>query len=34
MRGWGHYHVDYVRIDGAWYVSKRVQTRTRLEFND
>jgi hypothetical protein len=33
MRGWGHYHVDYVKIDGAWYVSKRVQTRTRLEFN-
>jgi hypothetical protein len=34
MRGWGHYHVDYVKIDGAWYVSKRVQTRTRLEFNN
>jgi hypothetical protein len=34
MRGWGHYHVDYVKIDGAWYVGKRVQTRTRLEFND
>ncbi|MCI2422969.1 nuclear transport factor 2 family protein [Saccharopolyspora sp. K220] len=32
MRGWGHYHVDYVKIDGSWYVSKRVQTRTRLEF--
>jgi hypothetical protein len=34
MRGWGHYHVDYVKTDGAWYVSKRVQTRTRLEFNN
>jgi SnoaL-like domain len=33
MRGWGHYHVDYLKIDGAWYVTKRVQTRTRLEFN-
>jgi hypothetical protein len=33
MRGWGHYHVDYVKNDGAWYVSKRVQTRTRLEFS-
>jgi SnoaL-like domain len=34
MRGWGHYHVDYVNIDGAWYFSKRVQTRTRLEFTN
>jgi hypothetical protein len=34
MRGWGHYHVDYLKIDGAWYFSKRVQTRTRLEFNN
>jgi hypothetical protein len=33
MRGWGHYHVDYIKIDGSWYISKRVQTRTRLEFN-
>ena len=34
MRGWGHYHVDYVNIDGAWYFSTRVQTRTRLEFSN
>jgi hypothetical protein len=34
MRGWGHCHVDYVKIDGAWYFSKRVQTRTRLEFSN
>jgi hypothetical protein len=34
MRGWGHYHVDYVKTGGAWYVSKRVQTRTRLEFSN
>ena len=34
MRGWGHYHVDYMRNDGAWYISKRVQTRARLEFGD
>jgi hypothetical protein len=34
LRGWGHYHVDYVKNDGAWYFSKRVQTRTRLEFSD
>jgi hypothetical protein len=34
MRGWGHYHVDYVKVDGAWYFSTRVQTRTRLEFSN
>ena len=34
MRGWGHYHVDYVKVDGAWHFSKRVQTRTRLEFSN
>jgi hypothetical protein len=34
MRGWGHYHVDYVNVDGAWYFSTRVQTRTRLEFSN
>ena len=34
MRGWGHYHVDYVKVDGAWRFSKRVQTRTRLEFSN
>ena len=33
MRGWGHYHVDYVKVDGSWQISKRVQTRTRLEFS-
>jgi SnoaL-like domain len=34
MRGWGHYHVDYLKRDGEWYFSKRVQTRTRLEFSN
>jgi hypothetical protein len=34
MRGWGHYHVDYEKTDGAWYISRRVQTRTRLEFRN
>jgi SnoaL-like domain len=33
MRGWGHYHVDYVNLEGSWYICKRVQTRTRLEYN-
>jgi hypothetical protein len=32
MRGWGHYHVDYVKADGGWLISQRLQTRTRLEF--
>ena len=32
MRGWGHYHVDYVKADGGWLISERLQTRTRLEF--
>jgi hypothetical protein len=32
MRGWGHYHVDYTKVDDTWQISKRLQTRTRLEF--
>jgi hypothetical protein len=32
MRGWGHYHVDYVKAGGSWLISTRLQTRTRLEF--
>jgi SnoaL-like domain len=32
MRGWGHYHVDYVKVAGGWLISQRLQTRTRLEF--
>ncbi|RYE41812.1 MAG: nuclear transport factor 2 family protein [Hyphomicrobiales bacterium] len=32
MRGYGHYHVTYAKIDGAWYIATRRQTRTRLEF--
>ncbi len=33
MRGWGHYHVTYVKIDGQWFIATRTQTRTRLEFS-
>lgn len=32
MRGWGHYHVTYRRVDGGWRIATRTQTRTRLEF--
>ncbi|PPJ29638.1 nuclear transport factor 2 family protein [Nocardia nova] len=32
MRGWGHYHVTYRKIDGQWLIDTRRQTRTRLEF--
>lgn len=32
MRGYGHYHVTYTRVDGTWYIETRRQTRTRLEF--
>jgi hypothetical protein len=33
MRGYGHYHVRYVRIDGAWKIAYLTQTRLRLEFS-
>ncbi|ONI74049.1 hypothetical protein BWI15_11790 [Kribbella sp. ALI-6-A] len=32
MRGWGHYHVTYRKIDGHWLIATRTLTRTRLEF--
>jgi len=32
MRGWGHYHVTYRRVDGRWLISTRTLTRTRLEY--
>ena len=32
MRGWGHYHVTYRKVDGEWLIATRTQTRTRLEF--
>ena len=34
MRGWGHYHVTYVKADGVWQIATRRQTRTRLEFSN
>jgi hypothetical protein len=32
MRGWGHYHVVYRKIDGEWLIASRTLTRTRLEY--
>jgi hypothetical protein len=32
MRGWGHYHVTYRKVDGRWLIATRTLTRTRLEF--
>jgi hypothetical protein len=32
MRGWGHYHSTYVKVDGRWLIKERFQTRTRLVF--
>jgi hypothetical protein len=32
MRGWGHYHVTYRKVDGQWFIETRTQTRTRLEY--
>ena len=31
-RGWGHYHVNYRKVDGRWLIAARTQTRTRLGF--
>lgn len=33
MRGYGHYHVRYVPVDGAWKIAYLTQTRLRLEFS-
>lgn len=32
MRGWGHYHVSYRRVEGQWLIATRTLTRTRLEY--
>jgi hypothetical protein len=32
MRGYGHYHGDFVKIDGRWYIKKLVQTRLKMDF--
>ena len=32
MHGYGHYHGDFVKVDGRWYIKKLVQTRLKMEF--
>jgi hypothetical protein len=32
MHGYGHYKADFIRIDNAWYISRLVQTRLKLDF--
>jgi hypothetical protein len=31
FRGWGHYHEDYVKIDGKWKIAKTRVSRTHVE---
>jgi hypothetical protein len=31
LKGWGHYHDDYVKIGGRWMIKKSVVTRIRVE---
>ncbi|WP_181800979.1 nuclear transport factor 2 family protein [Streptomyces shenzhenensis] len=32
MHGFGHYHAEFVRTDGTWYIAELKQTRLRLDF--
>lgn len=32
LHGYGHYHGNYVKIDGIWYIEKLIQTRIKLDF--
>lgn len=32
LHGYGHYHGDFIKIDGRWYISKLTQTRIKLDF--
>ncbi|NLU84608.1 nuclear transport factor 2 family protein [Rhodococcus sp. HNM0569] len=31
LRGWGHYHEEYRRVDGRWLISYRNLTRLRVD---
>jgi len=31
LRGFGHYHETYEKIDGAWFIKSRVLTRLRVD---
>lgn len=32
LRGYGHYHGDFVKRDGVWQIEKLIQTRIKLDF--
>ncbi|MCR8557316.1 nuclear transport factor 2 family protein [Mucilaginibacter sp. BJC16-A38] len=32
MHGFGHYHADFIKTDGEWFISNLKQTRIKLEF--
>ncbi|MEV8092316.1 nuclear transport factor 2 family protein [Streptomyces nigra] len=32
MQGFGHYHAQFVNVDGRWYIAELKQTRLRLDF--
>ena len=31
VRGYGHYHGEFTKVDGAWRIEKFVQTRLRTD---
>ena len=31
FKGWGHYHEDYVKVDGAWKIKRCHTTRLRVD---
>ncbi len=32
LHGYGHYHGDFIKINGEWYISKLTQSRVKLDF--
>jgi hypothetical protein len=32
VHGYGHYRCDFTKVDGAWKISRLVQTRLRMDF--
>lgn len=32
MRGYGHYHIDYRKMDGVWFIADLKLHRTRIDF--
>ena len=32
MHGYGHYHEDYVKVDGSWHIARLKLTRLRRDF--